>query len=392
MPTLVTAAKGQTYSSSFESKSHVLQVLKHMPLLQSGQTPLISEIMTAAGVENFGNSTYYHHEDAYTPDTITATATEAVAQAHIIAANDYPYIQQYDVFVQERTGWVIQITDGTIDANALTCVTVGGVDVGVQINDVFRRLAPAFSEGGSAPSPSMTVEVLKTWYLQKIWRTIEVTKEGELTETYHGSKRNHEVVKKTGQIKREMEMSAWFSAGTADTTANPTHANYLCPATAGIINTLTTNLALDTGVLTLARIRDIANGIRQYHTSGDFTLYAGPKVMGIVDDLIAGKVQVENNVTEYGVAVTKLRLGKNRIRLVEQPMWASEYMGRLAVLVPNPIADFVKLGGLKGYPIAWHKNIKTDDGNDTLKDEIKGWFGIRVVEEPRFGLIDGIIS
>jgi len=43
-----------------------------------------------------------------------------------------------------------------------------------------------------------------------------------------------------------------------------------------------------------------------------------------------------------------------------------------------------------GYPISWYKDIKKDDGNDTIKDEIKGWFGYRIIEEPRFALVDGI--
>lgn len=391
MPSIVTSVKGHTYTSSFEAKTKPDQVDGYMPILERESTPLFTEIQSVAGKEVHKDSTFYHHEVEAVPDTITVTATEAVAAGHIYAANDYVYIQQYDVLINTRTKHVIQIDDATITASELTCHTVGGTDLGVTTGDVYRRIGNAFSEGGTAPSPLMTVEELKTWYLQVIRRTTEVTRTQENVECTFGSRRAVENKKKLIQIKKEIELAGFLGgAGTSDTGGGPPVTNMTVPASAGMYHTITTNAELNQGTLTLGALQDICDAPRKYHPSGDFTIYAGPTVMGIISDLIQGKVNVENGATSYGINIKNLTLGPNKIRLVEQPLFDDEFTGRMAFVVPNPVPKFVRMGSMVGEPIMWFKDIKKDDNNRTIKDEIYGWFGYRFIEEKRFALIDGI--
>lgn len=392
MPTTISSAKGTSYAASLEAASKRLQIATKLPVLKIAQTPAITEILSVAGSESVGDYIFYHHEDELIPDTVTITTADAAAAGEIQVANDYGYIQQYDVLMNERTKHVIQIDDATIDANPLTCHTVAGTDVGNQIGDIYRRLGCAWSEGGTAPSPLMTVEVKKTWYLQKFRRTIELTKEREGTDTYHGSKRAHEVVKKSAQIKRELCMTAFFSGKSADTGAGPPVTNMVVPASAGLYHECTTNVEYNQGTLTLGEFRDILDAPRASHDSGDFTVYGGSNIMGIIDDLLGDKVKVENGTEKYGIHFTRLRLGRNTIRLVEQPLWTSEYMGQLMFIVPNPISKYMKLVHWNGEDLSWYKNILKDNNNDTIKDEIKGWMGLQFIEESRFAVIDGIVS
>ena len=392
MPTVVTA-KGQTYTDSFETKSHVLQIDQELHTLQMSLTPYVT-MMTSEkmGIETYANSTFYGHEDEFLPDTATITTATAALTLQVVFANDYVYIAPYDIWMNERTKQVVQIVTTTIVGTALTYVTVAGTDAGSAEGDTYRRLLPGFAEGGTAGSVRMTVEALKTFYMQKIRRAIEVTKEGENTATYHGSKRAHEVVKTSAQIKREMEMAAFFMGGTADTTANPSGANYLCPAMHGLYNTITTNIDKNVGALTLSDLRAKMYQMAVYHPEMNWTMFTSMRNLGIIDDLIAGKIKLDNNPNEYGINIKTLRLGGGTLDLVGEPLWNTPELQKVAFLVPNPISDYFKLVNLKGYPLSWHQDVKKDDSNDTLKDEIKGWMGTHTIEEPRFGLLDGITS
>lgn len=393
MPTVVTA-KGQTYSTSFEASSHVLQIEGKLHLLQKAMTPAMTMLTSkyVGGSQAVGNSTFYHHEDEILPETAKITTATAAATLEVVFANDYVYMAPYDIWMNERTKQVIQITATTIVATAMAYVTVGGTDLGSVVGDVYRRLGNAFSEGGTAGSIRMTVETKKTHYLQKIRRAIEVTKEGELTETYYGSKRAREVVKTSAQIKREWEMALHFMGGTSDTTADPVSSNYTCPASHGLYHTIATNQKKNIGSLTLSEMRSQANKAAVYHNEREWYVFTSLRNMGIIDDLVMGKIQLQNNPNQFGINIRTLELGGNIFHLVPEPMWNTAYLEQVMIWVPAPIDTYLKLKHLEGYPISWHQDVKKDDSNDTIKDEIKGWHGVQVIEEPRYVLMDGITN
>lgn len=393
MPT-VTQVKGQTYSTSFEASSHVLQIDKQMHGLQPFLSPYIT-MMTSkymGGSKGVKNSTFYHYEDEPLPNTATITTATAAATLNVYFANDYVYLATYDILMNERTKQVIQITDATIDANALTYVTVAGTDQGSQVDDVYRRMPPAFSEGGTAGSVRMTVEVKKTHYLQKIRRAIEMTREAELTETYFGSKRARELVKTSAQIKIEREFAAFFMGGTSDTTADPVSSNYTCPASHGLYHSISTHANKTLGTLTLSEMRSECNKASVHHPEREWFVFTSPRNLGIVDDLVAGKIQLQNMPNDYGINIKTLDVGGNKLHLVSEPLWNTEYLQKVMMFVPAPIETYFSLHHLEGYPISWYRDTKKDDSNDTIKDEIKGWYGQKIVEEKRFILLDGINS
>ena len=132
------------------------------------------------------------------------------------------------------------------------------------------------------------------------------------------------------------------------------------------------------------------NAMSVYHPEASWTAFTGKRNLGIIDDLVAGKITLDNNPSEYGVDIRTLRLGGNTLNLVAEPLWNTPQLQQIMFMVPNPLSEYFKIVSLKGYPLSWHKDVKKDDSNDTIKDEIKGWIGTQVIEEPRFGLLDGI--
>lgn len=390
----IAAKKGQTYTTGFEAKSHPYQVDSRLHTLKIGLTPLVT-ILTGggAGIKGQKNSTFYHHEDELVPATGTVTTADAVASDDLTMANDYVYFQNFDILMNERTKSIVQINDTSLTGADDTILYVGGTDLGSVVGDVYRKLGPAFSEGGTAPASKMTVEVLKTHYLQKFRRTIETTVENELTASAHaGSQFAHELVKKSAEVKIEAEMLAYWGAANSDTGADPEgNSLYAVPTSAGIYHSLTSNLDKAVGTLTLAGIRDGFDMAREYHPEGSWTCIASPFIMGLLDDLLADKIVLQNNATSYGINIRQVRLGANKLNFIEQPLFTGE-LSKIIFGIPNPITEYFRMCNMTGYPLSWYKNVKTDDHNDSRKDEISGWLGYQLIEEPRWVLFDGIDS
>jgi hypothetical protein len=331
----------------WETEEKILQVDKQLQTIQADMTPLVTHLYQTVGSAPVGNSLFYHHEDAIVPDTMTLTAASAVATDTITVANDFANMINKDVWMNERTKELVIIDDTSISAAATTIIRpVGGTtEVGMVIGDTMRRISSCYPEGGTAPTAMMTVPTKKTWYTQYQRRTIELTTHMQAMAKRYGSMRAHEMWKKTAEMKRSLEFMLFFSGATADTTAGGTPNDRM---SAGLYNTITTNVEGNMGALTLGELRDIADAPRAYHSSGRFRMYASPTVMGIINDLCEDKIRITPSTRAYGLNIKELHLGKATIILEEQPLWTTTYLSRLAFILPDPVGKYIRIRTFKG--------------------------------------------
>lgn len=387
------ALKYGTVTTTFEAKEHILQVDDQLSTLQAELLPLVTHLYQRGGTKVVGDTTFFHEEDEIVKDTITLTAAAGVGTDTLTAANDYVHLVNKDVLMNERTKELVIVNDTSIGSGANTIIRpIGGTtEVAMVVGDVMRKVGKSFPEGSEAPAALMTIPTVKTWYTQFQRMTTELTWHKQAIQNRFGNARAHEVWKKTAEAKRMLEFWMFFSGATSDTTAGGTALDRM---SAGMFNTITTNVEGNMGALTLGELRDIADAPRQYHPSGRFRLYAGPAVMGIINDLCEDKIRITPSTRAYGLNIKELQLGKCTIILEEEPLWTTTYLSRLAFILPDPVEKYVKIATFKGSDFSgemtWYQNIKKDNNNTTWKDELMWDKGLQVYQEPRFALIDGI--
>ena len=388
-----TALKYGTVTSTFEAKEHILQVEDQMQTINAELTPLVTHAYQMGGTKNVGDTVFHHHEDALLKDTLVLTGAAAVGTDTLTAANDYIYLVNKDVLMNERTKELVIINDTSIASGANTIIRpIGGTtEVAMVVGDVMRKVGTSFPEGGTAPAALLTIPDLKTWYTQFQRFVTELTYHKQAIQNRYGSARAHEVWKKTAEAKRRLEFLLFFSGATSDTTAGGTALDRM---SAGLYNTITTNVEGNMGTLTLGELRDLCDAPRRYHPEGRFRMFAGQTVIGIINDLCEDKIRITPSTRSYGMNIKELHLGKCTIILEEEPLWTTTYLSRLAFILPEPISKYMKIATFKGDSFSgemiWHQNIKTDDGNTTWKDELRFDKGLQVFQEQRFALIDGI--
>lgn len=377
----------------WETEEKILQVDKQLQTIQADKTPLLTQLYQTVGSASVGNTLFYHHEDEIVPDTMTLTAVSAVNTDTLTVANDYANMIHKDIWMNERTKELIIIDDETISASATTIIRpVGGTtEVDMAIGDTMRKISACFPEGGTAPSAQMTVAIKKSWTTQYQRRVVELTTHMQAMAKRYGSMRAHEIWKKTAEMKRTLEFMLFFSGYSTDSTAGGTAKDRV---SAGLFNTITTNVEGNMGSLTLGELRDIADAPRKYHSSGRFRMYTSPKVFGIINDLCEDKIRITPSTRAYGLNIKTLELGKSTIILEEQPAWTTTYLSRLAFILPDPVQKFIRIRTFKGDKfngdLIWTMDIKKNDNNQTIKDELTCDKGLQVYQEQRCALIDGI--
>jgi len=379
--------------SDILSGSKVVQMERALPVLEKDCSKVATRILSdKIGRKSVNATTFYHREDQILPWEFTETVADAAGTAYITFGNDYVYINEGDLLLNERTKEVV-LVDGFTAGNNATVDVVRGVGATVDslnaVNDKWIRIGTAHEEGSAAPDALMTKEVQYTFYIPFQRKVVEMTTQAMKTEVYHGSDILHQAAKKMIEFKLDLEAMIFWSAASAD--ASATAGTYPQLSSAGLFDHLSTNTGV-CSTLTFAELRDFFDAMRKYHPTGKFACIAGSDVINIISDFAYDSIRTTTDTKTFGVNITTLKLGPSEVSLIEEPLWTGPLTGSTLFGLPEPLPDYLKLVTFADEGLKWKIDVDKENDKYIRKDSLTSQIGLEIWEEKKMGYLEGIVS
>lgn len=380
--------------SDILSGSKIIQMDRALPVLEEACSKVATRILSdKVGRKSVPATTFYHREDQVLPWEFNQTVADAYNTAYLTIGNDYVYINEGDLLLNERTKELCLVDGFTAGNNATVDVVRGvGATVGTAcaINDKWIRVGTAHAEGSAAPDALMTQEVQVTSYIPFQRKAIELTTQAMKTAVYHGSDILHQAAKKMIEFKLDLEAMMFWSAASADASGGASTGRPQL-ASAGLYDHLSTNTGA-CGTLTFAELRDFFDAMRKYHPTGKFACIAGSDVMNIISDFAYDSIRTTVDTKTFGVNIQTLKLGPSEVSLIEEPLWTGPLTGTTLFGLPEPIPDFLKLATFADEGLKWKIDCETENDVYIRKDSLTSQIGLEIWEEKKMGYLEDIVS
>lgn len=251
------------------------------------------------------------------------------------------YFLPGDIVIVPRTQEHMRVTAVNVTTNTLTVVrSVGDTAAAALVdNDDLLIIGSAYAEGSAKGSPKSHVETNPFNYTQIFRTVLGITRTEKDSQNYTGDDLVRLKREKMFVHKRQIEYTALFGERAIDTANTDNPRRY----TGGLFQFYTSNIKDAGGTLTEPELEDWIADLTTHTATGDSrVVFAGTKVISVMNQLAAGKVMLPNKSTTYGIAVRQWMtahgtLNLVRHRLLENGTGGNGYAGWAVAVDPKQI-------------------------------------------------------
>lgn len=387
MPTMIRAHES---TKNVPSGRNVRDVSKGIQYLDPDAAPLINFSTEGARRKKVArNPKFEWNEKGLPPKADQVNGASTTGQTTVIVDNG-TYFGINDLVKVEPTGEVFRVS--SISTNTLTVSrAVGSTTAATIANDAdVLIIGNAFAEGAAKPAVRSHQETTPYNYAQILRHTFGETNTQANTQTYIDDGNGRQRLRMEKAIEHKIDIERAFLFGERNEDASDT--NSPVRYTGGLLYWATSNSKNASGTLTEAEIEDWLEDVFQY-TGGSDTrlLLASPKVISVLDQIAASRIQVvsDRNLT-YGVRIKEWVTGHGTLliakhRLLTDGAGGTGYSGYAFAIDPKKVAYRY----LQNRDTHLNTNIE-DNGDDRWTDEYLSEVGLELNNPEVHGVLTGV--
>ena len=284
------------------------------------------------------------------------------------------------------------IVDSTVAAALPICrgSSIGSITAPLKHGDVLLRYSSQKEEGGEARDAMSVLKEAKYWYAGTWRHSCEVTLDTEATEMYvNKSQRLEDRADAAQQHKQEMAQHIFLNGNGGDYSANTstTYGHKMCNGMMGLINTHIWNCR---GSLRWDDLKAFLRGPLKY-AQGPLMIMTSAKIIDIITSYGNDYVQITPAQKYWGWEYEGVKIGGKTLPLVHEEMFDEDphLEGMAFIASPKHCAWHPVSGNSKNLDTMLHKNIRTHNNPELVKDEFVTHGGVEFFIEPAFGRIYG---
>lgn len=309
-------------------------------------------------------------------------ATGAAAAVDEIVVDHEGYFTVGDLVKVPSTGEVMRVTEIAAATHKLTVVRGFGETTAADIADdaTLLIIGNVNEEGGGARAENI-IDSTNAYNYTQIFKTpFSVTGTMDASKLYGGSERARLRLKKGIEHMVDMERAFLFGERKEDTTgAHPAR------TTRGLLTFLTQNIVDANGALTEAEFEGFLEDGFLYGSPKKLLL-ASPKVISVINQFAAGKLQTKVGDKTYGLQVMTYLSAHGEVNIVKEPLFEGAVYGGYAALLDM---DYVYYCPLSGRDTKLETNIQNND-EDGFKDQYLTEAGIKIQLPKAHALLTGV--
>src|SRR3990167_944722 len=384
MPTMVTIARGTTTYNT--ENVRVRDVSPDLAELEPDEGPITSFLMQMNnGKKRVTNAEFEWVEDELNPrfDTLAADLTSGASS---MTVNNFSYFRSGDL-VKINNKEVVQVTAAPTTSTVTITRSVGSTaGLAASINQTLHILSSSHAENAAGRDLLTTQKSVQNNYCQIFRDPFALSTTAEDSNTYGGNDWAYQKRKFLLQHKRSIDQAFVHGEANEDTSAAQRQHQV-----GGVLEFITTNVKDANGELSELEFEDFVRVVNRYGRNHVFL--CSPKGIQAVNAFARGKLQTRTEDKKYGVNITKYENAGRNVSLVEHKQLSNDLN----------LSDFTGIGG---YIIAldmselemcymgsqvtrYRENIQTPDV-DGREDEYRSQVGLRVMQERKHGLLEGI--
>jgi len=231
------------------------------------------------------------------------------------------YFQVNDLVKVARTGEVMRVTTAAPTATVITVVRGVGETAAAALvdNDDLFIIGSSWAEGADAGAPDEWQEVQKFNFTQIFRRPFGLSRTRLGAETYFDNPRAQLRAEKAVEHAIDIERAFMFGERYEDTVSAGTRR-----ATRGFNTWATSNVKDVSGTLTENELEDWLGDVFDATSAGDTRLLlASTKVVSVIDQLAAGRLQTVPSDKTYGIAVSQYHTSHGSLNIVKHRLMES---------------------------------------------------------------------
>ncbi len=349
--------RGVGTTANVQSTQLIRDVRQGLIELDPSVTPF-TQILQAEGSEKATNFKFEWNEiggdfngAGYSPQLDAVNGTTGTGTSVIV--DNGAYFNVGDVVKVPRTAELMRVT--AISTNTLTVTRGWGSTAATALadNDDLTIIAGAFAEGATAANALTHQEIAKYNYTEIFKHAASQSKTQQWQGNYTGDSRKNERTKIARKHKEALERTFLFGERSRDASDTGAPIN----STGGILYWATANGVAVTGALTESTLETFLEGVFS-HTSGGMqrTFFAGARVISVMDQLSAGRLNTTPGEEVYGVRCKTWATAHGDLMIVKHRFLETGAAGGLTT----------EVGAYGGYGLALDmKNLKFRAGRDT---------------------------
>lgn len=337
------------------------------------------------------NKKFEWNEKSLNPTASQVSGAHTTGDTAIVVDNA-AYFAANDVVRVIPTGELMRVSAFSTGNNTITVSRAVGSTTAATLADNadIWIVGTAWAEG-SAKGTSRSHQETQPYNLSQIFkRDFGESGTEEQIDTYidgEGGSRARRRREEAGYHKLDIERAFLFGERAEDVT----NTNAPVRLTGGLTYWLTENSKNASGTLTEAEIEDWLEDVFQ-HTAGSDTrlLLASPKIISVLDQIAAGRLQTTSKETTYGIGPKTWVTGHGNLliakhRLLTDGAGGNGYSGYAFAID----TDKVKYCPLQNRDTMLKKNVETA-GDDAWQDEYLTEVGLEVDNPAVHGILTGV--
>lgn len=266
--------------------------------------------MTASNVK----FEWYEKELRNKRDAINNGSGHTAGDATIDVDNG-SYFQVNDLVIVPRTNEIVHVTSIATNTLTVTRAAAGTSAAALVDNDDLFIIGSAWSEGDNVGIPDEWQEAQKYNYTQIFRRPFGATRTRQNIEGYFGDTRSTLRAEKAIEFALDLERAFLFGSRSEN---DPGATNQPRRTTGGFTYWATSNIKDAGGTLTEAEMEDWLADVFAHTSSGNSrVLMAAPKVISVIDQLAAGRLQMVPSDKTYGIAVKQWLTSHGTLNIVK---------------------------------------------------------------------------
>jgi hypothetical protein len=361
---------GQRGTGNISSDQRKIELGGTIHLLEPESNPL-TLLTRAAGKERRGDPKYNWLEDTSEArfDATSGTATNVITT---IGVNNGAYFRVV-----------------AVNGNNLTVVRgVGSTAAAMNSGEELYIIGVAQPEGDTSRPSRSSNPTKQTNYMQIQREPFDITGTAMSSQNaVNPHDWDHQEKKHAIEQSKNIELTGLFGGASEDTSGSQPRRT-----TKGLYPAITTNVTDAAGALSETEFQTFQRSLARYGNRVR-TLFSSALVLGVLNNFAQGKLQVRQDDSTYGLAVTNYVSPFGRLDAVYHPLLEGSTYGGVALALDMSEAKYVYLGGGPGGDRDNHKNENIQENDrDGRKDEFLVECGWVLGFEKKHGKIIGTTS
>jgi hypothetical protein len=376
---------GQRGTGNISSDQRKIELGGTIHLLEPESNPL-TLLTRAAGKERRGDPKYNWLEDTSEArfDATSGTATNVITT---IGVNNGAYFAEHFIVNVPRTGENFRVV--AVNGNNLTVVRgVGSTAAAMNSGEELYIIGVAQPEGDTSRPSRSSNPTKQTNYMQIQREPFDITGTAMSSQNaVNPHDWDHQEKKHAIEQSKNIELTGLFGGASEDTSGSQPRRT-----TKGLYPAITTNVTDAAGALSETEFQTFQRSLARYGNRVR-TLFSSALVLGVLNNFAQGKLQVRQDDSTYGLAVTNYVSPFGRLDAVYHPLLEGSTYGGVALALDMSEAKYVYLGGGPGGDRDNHKNENIQENDrDGRKDEFLVECGWVLGFEKKHGKIIGTTS